>query len=545
VAIRPGEWIVPLVLASTLLGLVVSVGWPALMRYPRGIGGGVLVGLFIASVCLEMVPFDGGGFRLALLLAFTFWLLLETARCAEALGNVLGQACRSRTSLMRFAAQHSFVVLAVFVLGVLGVYLATNGRPLHWLGHDEWLFFFDRATSLASGVSPVVPILLLGLAFAWWGYIQRRRLALLEYHAQANPFPPLALFMRIAHLRHEVVKDLWAPARALASRTAWAAGVALFFAFSRLASRFVPSVDGVVVDSLLLLALAVLSVLIVAGLLHLLRIWKDLRRLLRAVALLPLEEGIKRIPHRVTTLFGPYLASERPGRREHLLYRREKQRLMAESFWAARGELRDALWFLGADEWDRLDTAMTAPAGDAPLDLAAAAQACARVLGQVWRHPDLADRLLGPGPDKTKEGAAARAWLKRAEDVVAIEAVADLSQFFVHMRNLALFLGFAPLLMLFAITMYPFQPQRLWLLLSAGLIGAVSFFVVRTICQIERDEVVSWVQQTTPNQINFHWDFFARVATYTAPLLGVLVALSPDLSDLVHVWLDPLVQLVR
>jgi hypothetical protein len=147
-----------------------------------------------------------------------------------------------------------------------------------------------------------------------------------------------------------------------------------------------------------------------------------------------------------------------------------------------------------------------------------------------------------PCPDANQ---VLRAWLARAQDFVALEVVAYLSQFFVQMRNLALFLALAPLLMLFAVTSYPFQPQRLWLLLACLLIGIMTVAVIRIIFQVERDELVSRILKTTPNQLNFHWSFLSRVFLYAAPLLGVLVALSSDLSDLVHAWLDPLLQLAK
>src|SRR5262249_29973135 len=103
----------------------------------------------------------------------------------------------------------------------------------------------------------------------------------------------------------------------------------------------------------------------------------------------------------------------------------------------------------------------------------------------------------------------------------------------------------APFLMLLAVTSYPFQPQRLWLLLAAALIGVGTATVMWIIIQIERNEVVSHILSTTPNKLNFHWDFLGRILVSSAPLLGVVVVASSDASDLVHSLLDPLIQALR
>jgi hypothetical protein len=138
-----------------------------------------------------------------------------------------------------------------------------------------------------------------------------------------------------------------------------------------------------------------------------------------------------------------------------------------------------------------------------------------------------------------------RTWLTHAQAFVALEVVVYLSQFFVQLRNMALFLALAPLLMLFAVSSYPFQPQRMWLLLAAGLVGIVTVVLVRIVIQMERDELLSRISGTTPDQLNFHWPFFSRVLLYAVPLLGVLVASSSNVSDLIHAWLDPLLQMLK
>jgi hypothetical protein len=140
---------------------------------------------------------------------------------------------------------------------------------------------------------------------------------------------------------------------------------------------------------------------------------------------------------------------------------------------------------------------------------------------------------------------AVQKWLARVQDFVALEVTFYLSQFFVHLRNMALLLSFAPVLLLIAVSSYPFQPQRLWVLLAVVLIGLVTLSVIWIVFQIERNELVSRILKTTPNQISFRWGFISPLFLYAIPLLGIVGAMSSDMSDLVHSGVDPLLQVLK
>jgi hypothetical protein len=74
----------------------------------------------------------------------------------------------------------------------------------------------------------------------------------------------------------------------------------------------------------------------------------------------------------------------------------------------------------------------------------------------------------------------------------------------------------------------------------------VAAVAIGVFAQIERDNVVSRISGSTPYQINlFHGEFVRNVFVYTLPLLGALVATSTDMADLIHSWVDPLLQALR
>jgi hypothetical protein len=485
-------------------------------------------------------------------------------------------------------------LVSLFLLVVLAIYYFTNGQPAPRPAlPGEWLLFFERATSLASGVSPVAPVFLLAMAFCLWGYVQLKRLYLLgPPHQVESPFPrstiPIEDYFGQVNDCHDQLKgDLTFPERALERTGALVIWVALFFTFSRLAKRFVPSVEGVWTESLILLGLSGLALLIGYGWLHLWKVWKSIRELLETIALLPrnLGEAFKRIPQAVTGLFGPYLSSERPGRKGQLKARQERFGQFARDYSRVQPHLERAL-DQGANKVTRELTALIqtihgvppAKDGPGPADLRAAALACFTLLWRIWSDPALAERFAEPPTPSPAEAAPAgtppavqgekrgqagpatggssaggevaadklvRDWLTRVQDFVALEVTVYLSQFFVHLRNLILFLTVAPFLMLLAVTSYPFQPQGLWLLLAVTLIGVGTATVIWIIIQIERNEVVSHILSTTPNRLNFHWYFLGQLLVYAAPLLGIVIAASSEVSDLVHSLVDPLIQALR
>jgi hypothetical protein len=516
--------------------------------------------------------------------AFTVLILPITNSSVSAADSASAQT--TGQSNERYSSVWLMALFSLALLVFLARYCLVNVRwpqPQTVLA-GEWLLFFERATSLASGVSPATPVFLLAMAFFCWGYVQLKRLYLLEFlHKVESPFPEkMEYFEQVNDRRGELHKDLRCPERALRGIGAWIAWAALFFTFSRLAGYFIPSVEKVWIESSILLSLAVLALLIGYGWLHLCKVWKSTRELLDAIALFPksLEEAFKRIPKAITGTFGPYLSTTRPGRHEQLQARIERLKQLAREYEHVNKHAPDALKPYVAN----LPLEMKNPAAAIPdpKTLRIAAQACFTLLEHVWTNPELAEKFAEPPSPKHAEAAPAasppavlvkktvpsdpgpgnsfqiiediqrkdddklaRSWLMRVQDFLALEVTVYLSQFFVHLRNLILFLTIAPFLMLLAVTSYPFQPQGLWLLLAATLIGVGTATVIWIVIQIERNEVVSHILSTTPNKLNFHWHFLAQILMYAAPLLGIVVAASSDASDLVHALVDPLIQALR
>jgi hypothetical protein len=467
------------------------------------------------------------------------------------------------------------LILCSSLLVISGIYLhrhpPVSEDPSYTQQKSQ--LFFARATDLTNGVSPVIPELFVFLGLFLWGYIQLKRLFLLDTVAVTPPFPgedePAFKDLRASH--YEVLRVLRMPQRALWSGKALILWLALFFGFCRLASHFVPTVEGALYDSLLFSCLAVLTLFIAHAFLELLRQWKCLRHLLHEIARLPLAKALGRLPARIRSSFGPFLSSERPGRHGQQEDLRKQRALVLDEYQKSRADLQTALAFTD-EEMKNLDKDLTGAPGNVPESpqsdpLLQTSRACFRVLHKLGQKVSLGEEaqtdVVAPPADKDEEkpapaGPATPApagtasppalgrWQDLAGEYCTLELVGYLSQFFVHLRNLFFFLTLGPLLLLLAITSYPIPSQQLWLLFSGIIIVTIAVVVIRIFIQMERDPVVSRISGTSPHRINFiKGDLVMNIVTYALPLLGILVATSTDLANMLHSLLDPIIKVLK
>jgi hypothetical protein len=104
------------------------------------------------------------------------------------------------------------------------------------------------------------------------------------------------------------------------------------------------------------------------------------------------------------------------------------------------------------------------------------------------------------------------------------------------------FVVMASLALLLAAMSYPFDHQGWLTTIMVFLILFVGFVVSTIIVGINRDELISRVSDTAPGKLSFDSNFISSLVTMLGPLVGALVAISFDVSDLLHAWLGPLFQ---
>jgi hypothetical protein len=139
----------------------------------------------------------------------------------------------------------------------------------------------------------------------------------------------------------------------------------------------------------------------------------------------------------------------------------------------------------------------------------------------------LEQHWLSGHADGATPGAAA--FFEQAEELVVSRVVNFLAVVFPSLQNLGYFVLVGLLLMLLAVTTYPFQPRNEFLFFNWVVILSFIGTVVWIFIQMDRDTVLSLLNGTKPGEVNFSSELVLRAFLYIgAPLLALLGAQFPD-----------------
>jgi hypothetical protein len=126
-----------------------------------------------------------------------------------------------------------------------------------------------------------------------------------------------------------------------------------------------------------------------------------------------------------------------------------------------------------------------------------------------------------------------------------MSTVYDINRIAIHLRVLASVLSVVPLLLIAASLVYPLQPQRFLELVLWGLLIGVVSTVIWVYIQMERNELLSRIARTTPNRVGFDRSFVTSILTYLLPLISLVLAQFPYVSDTLSSWFEPLARIAR
>jgi hypothetical protein len=123
----------------------------------------------------------------------------------------------------------------------------------------------------------------------------------------------------------------------------------------------------------------------------------------------------------------------------------------------------------------------------------------------------------------------ATTFFEHAEELFVSRVVNFLAVVFPPLQNLGYFVLIGLLLMLLAVTTYPFQPRNEFLFFNwvviLSFIGTVAWIFI----QMDRDTVLSLLNGTKPGEVNFSRELVLRAFLYIgAPLLALLGAQFPE-----------------
>ena len=433
---------------------------------------------------------------------------------------------------------------------------------------NDWLAL-DRSAHLLGGISPIVPVVCLGAAVFWWGYLELKRLqsypllrrgselVSLKGISMPGDFPWKRVIPRL-NARFRLCVDLLEyPVTVLISKNLPLAGLVLsavvglvVFVWGVVWPRFIPTPEGARFDILIVIAFMGYLLLLIYSQVRYLWLWRSLFQLFRQISLLPMADAFDRIPPRVAAKFGRFL---RTSLQDDIDLEIPLQQCRLVLGWASTsGETQ-----LPIRETLRATVAAHAPGSDLERFEIVSEACVAPVIDLAWPRRSL-DQAYGgslagdgkPGPESPQATTgeldpATSQWLAMAEQLLALRIVYLVSQFAHPLRSMSAQLIYGPILLLLAVAWYPFHPLKLmsiviWAFILAGVLATLMVLV-----QIERSDFVSRVARKAPNSFKLDQTQLSNLLPYAVPFVGFVLTAFPSLSYWLGSLLEPIGRAVK
>ncbi len=186
-------------------------------------------------------------------------------------------------------------------------------------------------------------------------------------------------------------------------------------------------------------------------------------------------------------------------------------------------------------------------------------------LAKVWEHvmeflAERGRRIEASWQDRVDQPERQSGWLEapggqpedegddpllvQARSFFAMETAVFVSCAVGQLRQLLTFSTVGLVLVLLTVSIYPFEPQRVLFLYVWSLIAASAAIGLLVLVQMERDEVISWVSGTEPRKVGWDRGFIVRFVSYAGlPILALLANQFPQIRDVLFRWVEPITKL--
>jgi hypothetical protein len=549
-------------------------------------------GLFIADVLLFVVfslllsPwtysfFGFGGWWLGGVLWLVFFLLVTS--------SIADQRRRESKKLAIFSGVAFLLSLAIQI-------------PLVWDPASSQNIFFYRFVHITSGVSPLIPFLILALAGIWCAWNALEGLVLTDKRGPSLPREsdfeketdvqkqpsPAALRFRALSLEYNQVLLKVIHAANLDRR------VILLPVFAVILSVFVldishpvRSLEGRGYNWLYFLSYGAVLFVLLCDLFRLVVVWFEFRTPILSLNRLPLRrafgclkdmkgKSLWQLSGSAFDDFFPILGREMEALRklEHFVTEGNSLHLaivnvenaaliLAERVMDLRhpGKGKKALDALKAQkikesgatltdrpdgQIDRSRQSITSELLPFLMDLHnTLAHACAETL--LYLHPRWTAEAQPSGklpeaPEPTTESRLQRMVIPQstqvAEEFVCLFYYNFISVIFLRLRTILVSVGGMFVLLVLSFNSYPFQPESSYHTLMTFVLILIVAVVATVMSQMHRDPTLSHITNTTPGQLG--WDFWFRMASFVAlPLFTLLASQFPEIGSFLFFWAQP------
>ena len=460
-------------------------------------------------------------------------------------------------SLVRRGVALAPAILVALLTAFLSCYLWT----ILAMDSGQALLFSARALDLTSTLGPVVPFAMTTLVLILWATSGLQRAFLLAVQGDPrSPFPACPSLAGIAPLYSDVASIVVSP---FARLVALAVPLVVLVPFHRTVSQAYTTVDGRAWSLLFQVLLLSCYFVTVYSFSLFVLIWVRLSRLLRRLSQHPLSDAFRRLPESCTAT--PWKLWRTVPNLTILSASVAQLRVVVN---LGKGHLNPTVWdplktFADTAEAHMASTfaqsATSVPAAvDGQLevrkDLRQAVTAITAPLEDAWSislcSRDPLEKLATPGlPARDQETATWLRltaptnfclWDRAAEELVVLRITAFIRLIFQHLRNLLGFVFMGIVLMLAAISSYPFQPKNSVMALSWFVVLATVGVITWIFVGMERDPVLSNMGKTDPGKVTLNREFLTSLVIYVfVPLLTLLATQFPGVGDVVFSVFNP------
>jgi hypothetical protein len=555
-----------------------------------------LVGVFVPTAALLFLAWQEGLRMVPGVIGFLVGCLVVLAVARRSWSAwVVYRAYRAdinqwKSSRRWLSRTDQFVQAVALLLGVIYLVLVLYFvGSMAELSGERFMFFFRRAVAVESGLSPLVPTLIIGVIITAWAIWHRDRISLLQRFTEfevsalhrdsedgsARGSPESALShasLRVQQIRNGLMllaPDPWATALLILML---ALSIALWFQFDRTVesiallegSRWLSSSFDLLFRFGLLTGLALTA----WCLFRFLNILHHFLAFLQHVRRMPVNSAFDRLPQRLGRVTRPTLSSAAPEPTvesmvemqcshlhriyEHAALTNDKESpARGRAIRAAMKALRDPL------PNDATDVPGGSESGRQFSTLYRALEECwatepgeteVTSLGAYVAEPGRSDDALKTsttGRFRRMFGGRAGLWVRAAEELAACQIVQYIDWVLAHLFRLALVLLVIVVLVTLLLSSYPFQPHSTIKVIFFGLVLLTAVSIVAALIRLNRDEVMSRVNKTAPGVTTWDTPFILNIALFgLVPLLAILSAEFPAIRSILFAWVEPLFRAV-
>jgi hypothetical protein len=429
------------------------------------------------------------------------------------------------------------------------------------------ILWSTRVIHLASGVSPVLPFLLLFAAGYWWVWLSLRGMALVDLRRPRLPGPDTlpGEAVRISDTEGEQVRDTAHPVK-----LAWRILVSIFalviIALTVLDLKHpLQSLEGFAYDWSYTVLLGTMIAIFVGCLMRLVLTWFKYKQILAGLDRILLRDAfsrMKRLSWRSmwnpggSTLRETYRVMSRALENMPKLKAALAAQPSASTVQTAIDQT-DAVRQLAFDEFKKLSPGGAPPPsadGKAQIldDLVAAVGKLQRQLADtaglvirdfltpIWR----AEQAPVVSEDERIKRGDLDMVRALAEEFVALTYVNFLQSVLLQMRTLVICAAGMYVLLVCSMNVYPFEPHPALQALSVILLFVMAAAVGFVYAEMHRDAILSRLTSTNAGELG--WDFWLKFASAGAiPVFSLLAVQFPEINKLLFTWLQPALNAIK